>query len=361
MKLAKLKIYFLAIFFGLISLGSTQTTITVFTIGDSTMSIFSLPDLRVGWAQVLSEFFTSDIKINDAARSGRSSKSFIDQGYWNGVINQVKAGDYVVIQFGHNDEKTDAALHTDPYTTYTANLKKFIDETKAKGGNPILCTSIVRRYFNSDGTVKFSHGNYPDAVRKLAIEMNIPMVDMELKTKALVESFGPDSSKQLYNYVAPGVSSNYPNGNSDDTHLNKVGAQKVAELFVDGVKELQLDLASYIKTTGINDKNTGKNLPGTYSLSQNYPNPFNPSTIISYRIAKAGIVTLKIYDLLGREIATLVDGYQREGSYDVAFNGQPTDYSFQHSLSTGKLTSGVYFYRIQTDEFAQTKKMIFMK
>ena len=247
LRLSALTVFFITVSAGLILFAAVQTKLTVFTIGDSTMSVYELPDLCVGWAQVLSGFFTDDVTVIDAARSGRSTKSFIDEGLWDSVVTKIKPGDYVVIQFGHNDEKSDTARHTDPWTTYTDNLKKFVTETRARGGIPVLCTSIARRFFEPDGTLKDSHGDYPAAVRKLAADMNVPFVDMELKTKALIESYGADSSKTLFNYVEPGISPKYPNGNKDNTHLNSVGAYKVAALFIEGIKELQLGLAAYIK------------------------------------------------------------------------------------------------------------------
>ncbi len=206
MKLINKIKYILLLFVIFLTIGATQSNITIFTIGDSTMSVYHPPSYIVGWGQVLSDYFTNNVFVIDSAISGRSSKSFIDEGHWNNVIKQVKPGDYVVIQFGHNDEKKDTLRHTDPYTTYTMNLKKFVDETSAKGGYPILCTPIVRRVFNSDSTLAFTHGNYSDAVRKLACTSHVPIVDMELKTKALVESYGPDSSKQLYDYIPPNTS-----------------------------------------------------------------------------------------------------------------------------------------------------------
>jgi lysophospholipase L1-like esterase len=340
------KKYFFIFLLSIISIGYTNSDLIVFMVGDSTMAIFNLPDLRVGWGQKVSQFFNSSVSVINVAKSGRSTKSYIDEGYWTNAINRVKEGDYVVIQFGHNDEKSDSTRHTDPYTTYTTNLKQFVDETRARGGIPVLCTPIVRRYFNPDGTVKFSHGDYPDAVRKLAYSMNVPMVDMELKTKALVESYGPDSSKLLYNYVEPGVSSYYPNGNSDDTHLNALGAEKVAHLFVEGVQELNLDLSKYVKVTAGDEVSLYS--PKTFWLSQNYPNPFNPSTNIRFAIPEESNVLVNIYNILGQQISTLVDKSMKPGIYDYNFDASG-------------LSGGIYFYSISTDDYNAIKKMLLLK
>jgi lysophospholipase L1-like esterase len=230
---------------------TVQKKITVFTIGDSTMAHYdSTKDLRCGWAEKLPLFFNENVTIANFAKSGRSSKSFIDEGLWQEVITKVQPGDYVIIQFGHNDEKyKDPKRYTQPWTTYSDNLKRFATETREKGGLAILCTPIVRRSFESDGSVKNSHGEYPDAARKVAADMKIPLVDLTNATKKLVESYGPENSKKLYNYVSQGESPLYPEGNSDDTHLNALGAAKVAELAVLGLQKIKNPLACYIIIT----------------------------------------------------------------------------------------------------------------
>lgn len=126
-----------------------KPVLTIFTIGDSTMANKNLygGNPERGWCMVLPGFFSEDIRIDNHAANGRSSKSFISEGRWAKVISQVKKGDYVFIQFGHNDEKADSARHTDPGTTFDDNLRRFVNETRAKGGIPVLFNSIVRRNF----------------------------------------------------------------------------------------------------------------------------------------------------------------------------------------------------------------------
>ena len=146
----------------------------VFMIGDSTMANKpenAIPE--VGWGQVLHYFFNDSIVIENHAKNGRSSKSFIDEGLWGKVIASVQKGDYVIIQFGHNDEKEDTARHTTPSTSYKKNLERFVDETNKKGGIPILCTSIVRRHFDKEGTLRDTHGEYLRTVRKVALEKRV--------------------------------------------------------------------------------------------------------------------------------------------------------------------------------------------
>jgi lysophospholipase L1-like esterase len=359
MKINRIYIYVLSCIAFLLTVGALQTSISVYTIGDSTMSLYdSTKDWRVGWAQKLPQFFTGAVIIKDAARSGRSSKSFIDEGLWTNVINQVQSGDYVFIQFAHNDEKSDVALHTDPWTTYSDNLRKFVNETRAKGGYPILCTPIVRRYLGADGHITAtgmhnvgtgdSVGNYPAAMRWIAGELSVPLLDLTLKTKTLVESYGPDSSKKLYNYVAAGVTPLYPSGNTDDTHLNAFGAVKVAELCVQGLQETGSSLATFLAVTNVNGKRTNFATPKDYILVQNFPNPFNPSTTIVFSLGTSSHMSLYVYDIFGREVTAIFEGFKSAGSYTVKFDGS-------------NLSSGIYFLRLKTATNLHTLKIVLTK
>jgi len=223
--------------------------VTIFTIGDSTMANKDLSQQNPerGWGQLLPQFFDDNVMIDNWAKNGRSSKSFMGEGLWKGVLEKLKAGDYVFIQFGHNDSKADTAKHTDPRTTYRANLIKYITETRAKGANPVLFTSIVRRKFDEGGKLEDTHGEYLVVVRELAREMNVPLIDMEQKSRKLVEQLGPEESKKLYMWVEPNVSEKYPKGQKDDTHFCEYGAIKMAALAVEGIKELKLGIAGNIK------------------------------------------------------------------------------------------------------------------
>jgi lysophospholipase L1-like esterase len=252
-------IKFLLVALTLVFLGfiPAQKKITIFSIGDSTMASYDVEEwskrnggknypLR-GWMMAMPQFFNQNVTIKNAAISGISSKSFRDEGAWQKVIDEVEPGDYVFIQFGHNDEKPDTASHTDATTSFRQNLINYINETKAKGAYPVLFTSIVRRKFNSSGRLEDTHGDYVTVVRELAKEKNIPLVDLNKKTCELVESLGPEESKKLYLYIQPGLFTQLPQGKQDDTHLCEYGATKFAELAVQGIKELNLGLVKYLK------------------------------------------------------------------------------------------------------------------
>jgi lysophospholipase L1-like esterase len=222
--------------------------ITIWMIGDSTMAnkkIDKVPE--TGWGMVFEEFVTDNVRVQNRALNGRSSKSFMDEGRWKSIYDSIKQGDYVIIQFGHNDEKPAEKIHTDAATTYKQLLKKYIDETCAKGANPIICSSIVRRHFDGKGNLLDTHGAYIRAAREIALETKTPYIDMEALTRKVVSELGPEKSKSLYLFCKPDEYPNCKNGVQDSTHLNGVGARKFAALFVEEVKKQKLSLAKCLK------------------------------------------------------------------------------------------------------------------
>jgi len=223
---------------------------TLFLIGDSTMANKENPDKNPehGWGQVLNQFFTAGVEIQNHAMNGRSSKSFRTEGRWNTVEKQLKKGDFVIIQFGHNDQKVkDSTKFTNPYTQYRANLERYVRETRAKGAIPILMTSIVRRNFNENGVLIDTHKEYPLVVRMVANDMNVPFVDMQLLTEQLEIAYGPENSKKLHLHFKEGEEPYYPKGKDDDTHLSKLGADLEAKLAADSLKNMKTGLEKFIK------------------------------------------------------------------------------------------------------------------
>lgn len=224
---------------------------TLYLIGDSTMADKKDPEVNPehGWGQMLPEFLTPEIKVENHAVNGRSTKSFIDQGRWKAVKEKLQKGDYLFIQFGHNDEKVkDSARFTNPYTGYWHNLEKFVRETREKGATPILLSSIVRRNFNEHGVLVDTHGAYPLVTRLVAQKMDVPFVDMGWLTERLEKQYGPEASKKLHLHLEPGDDPYEPNGRHDDTHLSKMGATLEASLVLKEIAEQGLELKKYIKT-----------------------------------------------------------------------------------------------------------------
>lgn len=223
---------------------------TLFLIGDSTMATKENPDKNPehGWGQVLPQFLTNGIEIQNHAVNGRSSKSFRTEGRWDQVEKQLKKGDFVIIQFGHNDQKIkDSTKFTNPYTQYRANLERYVNEARAKGATPVLMTSIVRRNFNENGVLIDTHKEYPLVVRMVANDLKVPFVDMQLLTEQMEIAYGPENSKKLHLYYKEREDPYYPKGKEDDTHLSKLGAETVAKLAAKNLKALKIGLEKYIK------------------------------------------------------------------------------------------------------------------
>ena len=185
--------------------------------------------------------------VSDKALSGRSSKSFYDEGAWTPVRTALGAGDYVLIQFGHNDEKSDEpTLYTDPQTTYKQYLTKYISDARAKQAVPVLLTSINRNSW-SGTKLNDTHGAYPPAVRELAAALDVDLIDMTALTKQYFERLGPSETNKLFMNLAVGQFPNYPNGNSDNTHLQEIGARKIGQLAMFDAYGQRLTLASLLQ------------------------------------------------------------------------------------------------------------------
>ncbi|NMO96535.1 GDSL family lipase [Paenibacillus lemnae] len=219
----------------------TDETAIVFIAGDSTAANQS-PDgyPYAGWGQMFSSFLKGDAATVNRARSGRSSKSYIEEKELQRIWDQARSGDYLLIQFGHNDQKQDTKRHTDPSTTYKQYLSEYVEGARNLGMTPVLITSVQRRFFHSDGSLKDTHGAYLDAVRELAAEKNVPLVDLADKSARLYTELGMEGSKSLFMWGAPGEFIHFSEGIQDNTHFQEYGALKIAELVVEGLKELSL-------------------------------------------------------------------------------------------------------------------------
>lgn len=242
-----MKIRYLILF--LLTFSFSQAKVRVFTIGDSTMADYdtikySGDKEQRGWCQLFPEFLPKDVTLKNAAKNGRSSKSFYKE-VWVKLRNELKSGDYVFIQFGHNDEKQNGldtdendstARGTNPWSQYQKYLKLYVNEAREKGAIPVLFTPVVRRYFKDDKlTQKAQHNlsetavdstlNYVASMKSVARELKVPLIDMTASTKKLVESYGPDKSKTDL-YIK-----------TDDTHLKKQGAYQFAKLAAKELKE----------------------------------------------------------------------------------------------------------------------------
>ena len=201
---------------------------------------------ETGWGEALQPCFDSaEVRIANRAMNGRSTRSFVAEGRWKAIVDSLHAGDYVFIQFGHNDEKLGTNNYSSP-DDYRRNLVQLVDEVRARKGHPVLFTPVVRRKFDGARLVD-THGQYPEAARAAARERGVPLIDMTRASADLVEPLGPDSSRALWLHLESGANPNYPNGVRDDTHFNPMGAQRMAGLAIDAMRAMRLDLATHLR------------------------------------------------------------------------------------------------------------------
>lgn len=220
-----------------------QDHVTVYMIGDSTMSIKEKKAYpETGWGMPFSIFFDQTVTVDNRAKNGRSTKTFITESLWQPVENGMKPGDYLLIQFGHNDEvSTKASYATED--EFNANLTRFVTVARDKGAKPILITPVARRKFNAAGNIEDTHAVYARLVRDVAAKNNVPLIDLDKKSMDMLQKLGPEQSKLYFNYLQPGENVNYPEGKADDTHFSELGARKVAELVLADIRIVQPDLA----------------------------------------------------------------------------------------------------------------------
>ncbi|MDX6183631.1 rhamnogalacturonan acetylesterase [Flavobacterium sp. Fl-77] len=223
---------------------------TLYGIGDSTMANKQNPDRNpeFGWMQVLQPFFKDNIKVENKAVNGRSTKSFINEKRWDSVYKKLQKGDYVFIEFGHNDEKiNDSTRFTNPHTSYRYNLIKFVKESREKGAIPVLLSSIARRDFNEKGVLVPSHVEYTLETRLVAQEYKVPFIDLEYYTELMELKYGPERSKELHLHFKKGEEPYYTEDKADDTHLSKKGATEVAQIVINQIKLLEDSSVSVLK------------------------------------------------------------------------------------------------------------------
>ena len=197
---------------------------------------------------MLPVFFKHDVAVANHAKGGRSSKSFISEGRLAPIKEELKEGDFLFIQFGHNDEKWDEVRHTEPADTYPEQLRLYIEAARSKKATPVLVTSVHRRFFDPTGKLKNSHGDYLEAVRQLAMEEQAPLIDLAEKSKALFEEAGPEGTKSIFFWGQPGEWMNHATGVKDNTHFQERGSLRIAELVVEGIRENNLqNLVMYLR------------------------------------------------------------------------------------------------------------------
>lgn len=250
-----LKLITSLIVFSLFFLGFSPKQSKILMAGDSTMadkvlskSVFDsvsgktveVPFLERGWGMLLPRLINDKAIVKNYAKNGRSTRTFIQEGLWEELITNTGKDDYVIIQFGHNDSSiSKGERYTNPMQ-FRMNFIAFIQDVKAKGATPILCTPVARRKFDKAGKLVPTHGVYPDIIREVARQQHVPLIDMEKLTSEWLIYEGVENSKKYFHKFKPGESLLYPNGLDDNTHFNEQGAIIVAKLFVNEVKKQKI-------------------------------------------------------------------------------------------------------------------------
>ncbi|MGG9972070.1 glycosyl hydrolase family 28 protein [Ferruginibacter sp. SUN002] len=285
-----------------------EKPVRIFMIGDSTMANKPVEDNpERGWGQFFPQYLTNDVEVKNHAVNGRSTKSFIKEGRWDTVMNQLQPGDYVIIQFGHNDSKIeDSTRYAAPQTTYRENLIRFINDAKSKGANPILVTPVMRRKFDSKGVFVDQHGEYPGVVKEVAAKLNVPLIDLHKSSQELIEKEGVENSKRLFLNIPAGHFKNYKGKPEDNTHFSEYGAASVASLVCQSIKEQNLALAKYLKPSDFKEK-------FAFELPKVYVPHFKKDTfnIVNYGAIADG------YTLNSKSINTAIDSCAANGGGTV--------------------------------------------
>lgn len=223
--------------------------VTIHLAGDSTMAE-KLPEKRpeTGWGEFLAaQFKPGTVTVDNRARNGRSTRTFIEEGRWQDLLDATSPGDVVLIQFGHNDQSVEKKDRYTPPADYARNLSRFVAEVRARRATPVLLTPVARRRFDEAGRVLDSHGEYPDLVRALAANEQVVLIDMERRSAAVLQEAGVEPSKRLFLWVAVGASANYPKGVEDNTHFSPAGAERMAEEFAFALRQSGLPLAQLLR------------------------------------------------------------------------------------------------------------------
>lgn len=209
-----------------------QGPVTVHMAGDSTMAPkaeSSRPE--TGWGEAFGKLLDPVRFVTDnRAVNGRSTKSFIAEGRWQALLDATMPGDWVFVQFGHNDEKETGPDQYAPLADYRRNLQRFVTEVRAKHATPVLLTPVMRRRFDENGQFFDTHGEYPEVVRQVAAELGVDLIDLHALTGKLLRAQGPEASRSLFLMLKPGEHPNYPTGVEDNTHFSPAGARAVAGL-----------------------------------------------------------------------------------------------------------------------------------
>jgi len=221
--------------------------IKIWLCGDSTMSIKQTTAYpETGWGMPFVYFWDSTVEVKNLAKNGRSTRTFISEGLWQQAYDGMQEGDFVFIQFGHNDEvKEKVGSYTTP-DQYKSNLVRFITEARSKKATPILLTPVSRRKFDSTGKQVQTHEYYSNLVREVAVQEKVLFIDVDVQSQSLYQQWGEEKSTHLFLQLQKGEHPNYPEGKIDNTHFNEIGARTIAQLVLKNIIALNTPLNQHI-------------------------------------------------------------------------------------------------------------------
>lgn len=213
----------------------------IFWAADSTVqnnNVLTYPQTGIG--QVFQMYVKEGVFVLNHAKNGRSTKSFIDEGRLEAIDREIKEGDFLLIQFGHNDEKTeDPTRYTEPFSTFIDNLERYINVARKHGAYPVLITPIERRHFDENNQLMDSlHTDYVAGMKQTAKKNDVPLIDLFTMSRAALEKAGEEESRKWHMIFDAGIYENYPDGKQDNTHLRYDGALMYAGLIAEGLRAL---------------------------------------------------------------------------------------------------------------------------
>ena len=212
--------------------------ICIYLAGDSTVQTYARGSTQAGWGQFIADFFTEDVKFVNCAIGGRSSKTFVEEGRLDAILREMKAHDYLFVQMGHNDStESKPERYTHPYTKYKQYLKKYVDGARRLKANPVLITPVARLHYEN-GRFMNDFPAYCEAMKQLVSEEGVPLIDLMTKSLEYYSSVGYDEVFKLFMVSENG---------DDFTHFTLKGARRIAKLVSQGVKELNRELANFVK------------------------------------------------------------------------------------------------------------------
>ena len=227
-----------------IKITPTYNFTTVYLAGNSTVTDQDCAPWA-SWGQMITNYFDNHVVVANYAESGESLQSFKNAGRLDKILSLIQPGDYLFIEFGHNDQKQKGE-GIGPWESYTNLLIEYIELARNKGAIPVLITPTQRRSFNSEGFIDYTHEDYPAAMRKVASDHNVPLIDLNEMTKVLYETWGPEESKNAFVHYPANTFPGQDKALADNTHFNTFGAHEIALLIIQGIIDIELDISKHI-------------------------------------------------------------------------------------------------------------------